>query len=131
MLKEYVKTHNIERVSFYGFQKEPPRRFYEKASILLLTSDLEGFGLVIIEAMQFGVVPVVYGSYVAVYDIISNGVDGFITPIPYNKTITEERLRSLMSDNQLRERMAQAAIVKSKEFTLENIVQKWYSLFKA
>lgn len=50
---------------------------------MILTSEYEGFPLVLAEAMSFGVIPVVYGSYSAVYDIISDGVDGMI--LPYNK----------------------------------------------
>ena len=67
-----------------GFQVSPPIQHYKEASIFLLTSDLEGFGLVVIESMSYGVVPVVYGSYEAIYDIIDNGKSGLITPIPYN-----------------------------------------------
>ena len=62
----------------------------------MLTSDLEGFGLVIIESMSYGVVPVVYGSYEAVFDIIRNDVSGFITPVPYDKEITTEKVRFLI-----------------------------------
>lgn len=127
-LKEYVASHHVERVNFHGFQKDPPRRFYEEASVLLLTSDLEGFGLVIIEAMQFGVVPVVYGSYAAVNDIITDGKDGFITPMPYHIDNTLKRIKQLMDDDKLRDKMAVAAIGKSKRFTLDSIKKKWYSI---
>lgn len=127
-LKDYISINNIDRVSFHEFQIEPPRQYYEDASILLLTSDLEGFGLVIVEAMQFGAVPVVYGSYVAVYDIITDGKDGFITPMPYNIDNTEKCIRQLMDDDKIREKMALAAIEKSRRFTLECIKQKWYAI---
>jgi glycosyltransferase involved in cell wall biosynthesis len=128
-LKDYVKTRKIEHVYFYGFQKEPPRNFYEKASVLMLTSDLEGFGLVIIEGMQFGVVPIVYGSYVAVYDIIDNGKDGFITPVPYSKEKTVECLEKLIINDRMRDQMASAAINKAADYSLDMVARKWYDLF--
>lgn len=127
-LKEFVSHNHIERVHFHGFQKEPPRKFYEDASILLLTSDLEGFGLVIIEGMQFGVVPIVYGSYVAIYDILDNAKDGFITPTPYNAQNTIDALKSLMDSPEKRNCMAQAAINKSKNFSMDSIIEKWYKI---
>ena len=129
-LKQYVHEKNIQRVNFHGFQKEQPRKFYEDASILLLTSDLEGFGLVIIEAMQFGVVPIVYGSYVAVYDIIDNEKNGFITSMPYDRNQTIKCIRKLIDNNILRHNMAVSAIEKSKEFSIERICGHWYSLFE-
>ena len=70
-LENHVKCLGLNRVSFEGFQN--PLEYYRRASMLLLTSDFEGFGLVIVEGMAFGVVPFVYGSYPAVYDIIDDG----------------------------------------------------------
>ncbi len=92
----------------------------------MLTSDFEGFGLVIVEAMQFGVVPVVYGSYLAVYDIIEDGKNGIITPMPYNIDNTVGSLRKLMDDSNLRQQMATNAIVKAKKFSVDNVVNEWY-----
>lgn len=125
-LEACVKKMGLSRVTFAGFQ--PPAEYYKKASILLLTSDFEGFGLVIVEAMQFGVIPIVYGSYVAVFDIIDDGINGFITSAPYNTDDTVDRLRRLMDDEKLREQMATAAIKKAKSFSMNAIAKKWYSL---
>ena len=58
---------NLKRVVFEGFKQ--PSEYYKRASILVLTSEYEGFGLVIVEGMSFGVVPVVLGSYSAIYKI--------------------------------------------------------------
>ena len=127
-LKQYVQDKSIQRVTFHGFQKEQPIKFYEDASILLLTSDLEGFGLVIIEAMQFGVVPVVYGSYDAVYDIIDHGINGYITSVPYDRNETIKYICRIMDDDIQRRTMAISAIDKSKKFTLSNIKNEWYSI---
>lgn len=130
-LEQFVKNEQLKNISFEGFQD--PKCYYEKASIILLTSEYEGFGLVIVEAMSFGVIPIVYGSYKAIYDIIENGEDGYIVE-PINKTFPLETMTQKVSDvienisknNQI----ALNAIKKSKEFSLETIYQKWYDLFK-
>ena len=75
-LENQVFESQLENVSFEGFQN--PRGYYERASILLLTSEFEGFPLVLPECMSFGVVPAVYGSYSAVYDIVEDGKNGLI-----------------------------------------------------
>ena len=97
-MEEYIRRYDIQRVCFKGFQVSPPIQHYKEASIFLLTSDLEGFGLVVIESMSYGVVPVVYGSYEAIYDIIDNGKSGLITPIPYNSQKTIDCI-SLLIEN--------------------------------
>lgn len=128
-LIEYVSENNIERVRFEGFRKDPPVAFYKDASIFLLTSDLEGFGLVIIESMSYGVVPIVYGSYEAVYDIVRDGVSGFITPVPYRMENTIERLRLLIDDQEMRKKMAKEAMNDGGRFTINSISAEWYKIF--
>lgn len=124
-----VEDNGIERVKFYGFQPDPPIQYYKNASIFLLTSDLEGFGLVIIESMSYGVVPIVYGSYEAIYDIINDGKSGFITPYPYNKEYTIEKVKFLIEHQEKRQLMAKTAMEEARKFTIESISQKWYNLF--
>ena len=126
-LMSYVEKNNIERVKFEGFKKDPPIKYYNDASIFMLTSDLEGFGLVIVESMAYGVVPIVYGSYEAVYDIIDDGVNCFITPMPYSNDITIERMKELMLDKEKRLKMARAAMIKSQKFSLDTVIKRWYS----
>ena len=129
LLQEYVAQHHIDRVKFEGFCVEAPIRYYKDASIFMLTSDLEGFGLVIIESMSFGCVPIVYGSYEAVYDIIEHGKSGFITPMPYSKSKTMEYMEQLIENENLRNDMAKNAMTRSKLFSIDSIAKKWYDLF--
>ena len=125
-----VESENIRNVHFEDFQIEPPIRFYKDASIYMLTSDLEGFGLVIVESMSYGVVPIVYGSYEAVYDIIENGKSGFITPMPYKNGHTVKYLQELIENENVRIEMAKNAMERAKLFNLEAIANQWYEVFK-
>lgn len=125
-LENHVKCLGLNRVSFEGFQN--PLEYYKRASMLLLTSDFEGFGLVIVEGMAFGVVPFVYGSYPAVYDIIDDGVDGAIMPYHKDGYLAEEAaemVAKIMGDDAKREQMALAAVEKSKEYSVERIYEEW------
>lgn len=128
-LLKTIADENIPRVHFEGFQKDPPIQFYKDASIYMLTSDLEGFGLVIIESMSFAVVPIVYGSYEAVYDIIEDGISGFITPMPYANKNSVKYLRTLIENEDMRKHMAKAAMERAKLFTIDSVVNQWYKLF--
>ncbi|WP_245208246.1 glycosyltransferase [Bacteroides faecium] len=130
-LEKYVKEHGIGSVAFTGFVKEEPTEYYKQSSVLMLTSDLEGFGLVIVEGMSYGVIPVIYGSYVSVYDIIDNSKNGFITSMPYSKEKTVKCLKALMDDDGKRQEIAGNALQKSKDYLIENIMKQWYSLFKS
>lgn len=126
-LQSRIDNYGLKRIRITGFTNPVP--YYEKASILLLTSEYEGFGLVIVEGMCHGVVPIVYGSYPAAFDIVDDEKNGFITHMPYSQEEHCELLESLISNPQLRNEMASAAIEKAKSFSLASTVQKWYELF--
>lgn len=131
-IEKQVKDYGLERVSFEGFQQ--PKSYYERASILLLTSEYEGFPLVLAECMSFGVIPAVYNSYSAVGDIISDGKDGIVIPYHQDGYKADEAaslLSNVMNDSGKREAMALAAIEKSKEYSVEKIYRKWAKTFNS
>ena len=129
-LENHVKYLGLKRVSFEGFQK--PITYYKRSSILLLTSEYEGFPLVLAECMSFGVIPAVYNSYSAVCDIIDDGKDGIVLPYHKNGYQAEEAagmIANIMKDDGKREQMALAAIKKSKEYSVEKIYSEWERVF--
>lgn len=129
-LENHVKYLGLKRVSFEGFQK--PIDYYKRASILLLTSDFEGFPLVLAECMSFGVIPAVYNSYSAVCDIIDGDKDGIVLPYHkqgYDANEAAGMIANIMKDDGKREQMALAAIKKSKEYSVEKIYSEWEKVF--
>lgn len=129
-IEKQVKEYGLQRVSFEGFQQ--PKPYYERASILMLTSEYEGFPLVLAECMSFGVIPAVYNSYSAVCDIIDGCKDGIVLPYHekgYDANEAAGMIANIMKDDGKRELMALAAIKKSKEYSVEKIYSEWERVF--
>lgn len=118
----------LERISFVGFQS--PEQYYRDASILCLTSNFEGFGMVLTEAMAFGTVPFAFDSYSAVHDIIEDGRTGVLVT-PFSIKEYADKLTLLMQDEEERDRMSENCIKDVTRFSLDNIVNKWESLFNS
>lgn len=97
------------------------------SDILCLTSEYEGFGIVLIEAMMLKV-PVVAFEYVGVHDIINDGEDGLIVPFG-DVQLYADKLRSLMQQPQERARLAENALVSVRKFDQEHVMQQWVQLF--
>lgn len=76
---------------------------YRNAKFLVLSSDEEGFGLVLIEAMASGI-PVVSTACGGPEDIVSDGEDGFLVPTGDADALAEAMER-LVGDSDLRRRM--------------------------
>ena len=120
----------LKNVQFEGFRQ--PFEYYKRASVLALTSEYEGFPLVLAECMSFGVVPVVYDSFSAVYDIIDNGVNGVVVPKVnggFSAEAYAECLRVIMKDDTKREYMELAAIETSRNYSIDFIYQQWMKIF--
>jgi len=125
--KKLAENLGLRRVFFEGFQN--PEKYYREASIFCMTSAYEGFPMVLVESAAFGCVPVAFDSFAAVRDIISDGENGVLVPA-FDLDAYAEKLAQLMSDDALRERLAQTALSKIPEkFSPQKIVQKWENLF--
>lgn len=121
------KCHNLERICFTGYQD--PTSYYKEASILCLTSDWEGWGMVIPEAMAFGTIPVVFNSYATAADLIKHGENGILVP-PFSIHRFTRELGVLMSDETKRARMAQACVQSVEKYNIQRIGDEWEKLFQ-
>jgi glycosyltransferase involved in cell wall biosynthesis len=127
LCKEYAKKLGLERIKFEGFQNPIP--YYKDASIFALTSNHEGWVLVLNEAMQFGCVPVAYGNFEPIYDIITNDETGYIIK-PFKQNEFIDRLYELAQDTNLHLKAISAQ--NSTQRYLPNIIgQEWLKLLKS
>ena len=131
MLKEEL-VQKVERLgvkdSFFmpGGVKDVTSEL-ENSDILCLTSEYEGFGIVLIEAMLKGI-PVMAFEYVGVHDIIENGVDGYVVPFG-DVDAYADRLRDLMISEDLREMFRTRALESVKKFDKERAMNMWVEQF--
>lgn len=126
--KRMVKERHLKRIAFMGAQNPVPH--YERASIFMLTSAFEGWGLTLTEAQQFGVVPLAFHSYASLTDIITDGENGYVIPELDIKQYTQ-KLKQLMLDDNQRKAMTEKAIKSSKRFQIDNICEEWINLFQS
>lgn len=130
-LENQVKNLGIKNVSFEGFQN--PIKYYKHATAIVLTSEFEGFPLVLAESMSFGVIPVVYDSFASVRDIIDDGVNGLIVPKDngaFNAKLFSTTIQKILNNPVMLEAMAKSAIDKSHKYSLDSIYQQWVNLFE-
>ena len=124
-LQKYVANNHINGVHFEG--KQDPLPYYQKASILCMTSAYEGFPMVLTEAMQNGIVPIAFSSFGAAFDII-NSHNGVLIP-PFSNEKYVEKLVALMKDEKHRSKMAKNGQGYVQRFDLENVAKRWQALF--
>lgn len=124
--EEYVQKYVVPHITFEGLQD--PLTYYQKASVFLMTSISEGWGLTITEAQQCGCIPIVYDSFSSAKDIIATGENGILIE-NRDKEAYVAALKKLMMDDDLRNRMSEACIKSTERFSVENVASQWNELF--
>lgn len=114
------------RIHFLGYRTDIPR-LLKTSDIFVLSSNFEGFGLVIVEAMACGI-PVIVSSFQGYKDVIIENQTGFVFPIG-NSTKLAELLTRVAGDPELRKSVGAAGIRHSQNFSIEHMAQETISLY--
>ena len=117
----------IEQTFLMPGEVRDVREELSKSDIFCLTSEYEGFGIVVLEAQQMGI-PVVAFRYVGVDDLIEDGQDGYVIPFG-NVEAFAQRMRELMSSAEERQRLSDNGRIAVRKFDKENVMQRWVTLF--
>lgn len=92
--------------------------------VLVLPSDAEGFGLVLIEAMAAGV-PVIGTDVPGIRDVIENGVNGLLVPAR-NPPALADAIAKILTDSGLREKLVAGGVKTVEERFTWGIVYPQY-----
>ncbi|MBY0384241.1 glycosyltransferase family 4 protein, partial [bacterium] len=128
-LQELIQKEELsQKVYFCGFQKKPSE-LMGLFDLIVLPSDEETFGLVLIEAMASGVA-VMGANTGGVPEIIEDGVSGFtFSPKSIDEFVS--KAEKILTDQQLRASFAKQGQLKYQEnFTADEHFQKLSNFFK-
>lgn len=128
-LHSIAEDLNLKNIHFHAPVPEIEKE-YLNSSLLVLPSRSEGFGMVLIEAMSFGLPVVSFNCPNGPADIITDGEDGFLIENG-NTTKFAEQLSKLTADDNLRAIMGNNSVSNVQRFSANHIVQKWDQLFKS
>lgn len=127
-LLKYASELGLQKFQFLGKVSNAQERFAE-SSIFMLTSNIEGFGMTLTEAMQEGCVPLAFNTYSAVNDIIDNGVNGFVIA-KGNEEEYANKIKFLIDNENIRIKMSHEALKSSSKFQGKNIAKQWVNLLE-
>lgn len=124
--KRKADLMGLKNISFEGFQT--PDNYYSEAKIFMMTSLYEGFPMTLVEAMQYGCVPVAFNSFSGLNDIIDNKKNG-LTIKAFDEKAYSKAVISLAEDSVFWNNLSINAIEKSKLFLVEEVITEWVALF--
>jgi glycosyltransferase involved in cell wall biosynthesis len=102
---------------------------YRAASLFVTASEIETFGLVVLEAMASGL-PVVGPQATCLPELVKEGQNGYLT-CPGSEMEMADRMRLLIREPQKAQKMGVVGRVKAMDYTADNVIARHELLFTA
>jgi glycosyltransferase involved in cell wall biosynthesis len=126
-LQRQIAEHGLgERVGMPGNVRRMGRAM-RRASIFVLSSRWEGFGMVLIEAMSAGLPVVAFDCPHGPADIIEHGRTGLLVALGDTDALADAILE-LIGDPELRRRLGAAAARRAADYAIERVGPLWDDL---
>jgi len=127
-LIELTDTLGIkDKVFFLGFHKNP-FRYIARSNVFALSSDCEGFAIVITEAMVCGVPVVSTDCPSGPGEIITDGVNGLLVPVGDILKMSDAILK-LLTDKKLAKSIGEAGRRRAEDFNVDKMVKEYEKCF--
>jgi glycosyltransferase involved in cell wall biosynthesis len=118
----------IDRIRMLGYVDDAAKRdLYAQASMLVLPSFDEGFGIPALEAMAIGV-PVIGANRGALPEVLG---DAGLLVDPDDPATIADAMRRVLEDSTLRRRMADAGVARAAQYTWKASAERLYETYRA
>jgi glycosyltransferase involved in cell wall biosynthesis len=118
LIKKLGLTDRVKMTGYY----EQVEEIYNISHILCVPSLMEGLGLVVLEAMYFGV-PVIASAIGGMTELIEDGSDGILVP-PRDASALSRAMLRVLDDEPLRESLIGGGRQRVEQFTVESMIRQ-------
>lgn len=119
---EKLKINN--NVIFHGL-KSDLAPFYEKSSIFCLPSRVEGFGLALLEAQNFGTPVVAFDCEIGPRELIKHHKNGILCKENDVISLSNGLIEMIASEDDVYNCYVNNSLEFSKKFSIDNIINQW------
>lgn len=125
-----------EKIAKYGMQNnivllgtiKNMESMYREASIYVMTSEMEGLPMVLLEAKSYGLPIISFDIMTGPAEIVRDGINGYLVESGDVKAMAE-RICDLIGNASKRKSFAAASIIDNENFNEEGIIERWEKLF--
>lgn len=127
-LVNLIQKYNLNKSVFLHNPTNDIKDKYLESTICILPSRVEGFGMVLIEAMECGT-PCIATKCEGPIDIIDNGKNGYLINIDDSNELAI-KLDEILSNKQLMESMSSNCRDLANKYHIDSLMKKWNKLIK-
>lgn len=125
--ENYIASNNLKEYVFLLPPRKDVECYYKQASLFLLTSKTEGFGMVLLEAISFGLPCISFDCPSGPRDIIKDNVNGYLISLNDESTLEEAIIR-IINNPELKLQMGKESFKISKAWEDDKLLQQWYNI---
>jgi len=105
-------------------------KWYERADMFVLSSILEGFPNVLLEAMSYGVPSISFDCNTGPSDMIKQGVNGLLINPQKKDQGLSEAIEELILNKEYRTKLSENSVLVREKYSVNNIMQLWNDVLK-
>ena len=125
-LKQKLGLNNVHFVSFK--EKAQLKEYYKASDLFVLPTRGDVWGLVINEAMAFGLPVITTDKCIAGLELVSNHENGFIVPSE-NVGVLFEKINFVINNDELIYKMSKRSLEVVQEYTIEKMAKRHLEIF--
>jgi glycosyltransferase involved in cell wall biosynthesis len=130
--KEYIELkdkYDLSNVHFKGFKtKGELSKFFKAADAFVLPTREDVWGLVINEAMGFGLPVISTNKCIAALELVVESKNGYIVKVEDSESIAK-KIKILLSDDKLNAHMSKNSLQIIRNYTIENMAIQHLLIF--
>lgn len=129
---EKMEKWNLQNVHFMDFmKKEDLSKYYSVADIFVFPTREDIWGLVVNEAMAYGLPVVSTDRCVAATEMVRNGENGYVVPVN-NVLELKKAVEKILNDRKLHQEMGKDALkTVQKNYTIEKMAKQHLEIFES
>lgn len=128
MLEQRIKDYHLTETASINAPTKKIGDEYAKSSLLVMSSNYEGFPMVMIEAMACGLPVVTFDFKCGPRDIIDHEKNGLLVKNDDIDALAEA-MKRVMLDDEYRKRLSEEACKVTQKYNENKIMQQWHDLF--
>ena len=129
MLNEMIREKGLQGSAYINAPTNTINDEYATSSLIVMTSNYEGFGMVLVEAMSKGVPAVSFDCVCGPSDIIQHNENGLLVKNGDIEALAAA-MKRVMMDDEYRARLSAEASKITQKYDEEKVMQMWHDLFQ-
>lgn len=130
MLQQMIEEKNLSQTAYLNRPTNAIWDEYSRSSVLVMSSNYEGFGMVLVEAMACSVPVVAFACQCGPKDIIQDGVNGLLVKDGDIEGLANAMMR-LMENEEERKAMGCNARRVTETYSEASVMKRWMELFNS